>query len=377
MATRRRRVLTAGVGVLALAGLAALGYFRRHQLHGVLDTLGHLHWEWVPLAILAESGSMVALARSQRQLLTVYGDRLRLGPAVAIVYASNALSLTVPVAGAGLGAGFSFRQFRRRGVNAELVGWALTVSGVMSALSFALVMTVGAGISGNTAAILIGLSGAAISAMPVLVLLAAVRSQRVRVRVLRLANQLVRLSHRWLRHPQPDAAGGLEEILRRVGDVRATPKQYTVAFSLALRNWIGDCLSLLCAVKASGAQVPWHGLIFAYCLAVTAGSAGLTPGGIGVVEATLTAALVGAGMPARYALPAVLVYRLISLWLVVGVGWFIAVRLTRAEKRAGGDADQGGDPRRDQDSDQRHDSGRDQGSEEDRGHDPGEDPGQN
>jgi uncharacterized membrane protein YbhN (UPF0104 family) len=119
--------------VLAVAGLAVLGHVRRHQLQDVLDTLAHLRWEWVVPAILAESGSMIALARSQRALLTVRGDRLRLGPAVAIVYASNALSLTVPVAGAGLGAGFSFRQFRRRGVNAELVGWALTVSGVMSA----------------------------------------------------------------------------------------------------------------------------------------------------------------------------------------------------------------------------------------------------
>ena len=78
--------------------------------------------------------------------------------------------------------------------------------------------------------------------------------------------------------------------------------------------------------------MPWHGLILVYCLAVTAGSTGLTPGGIGVVEATLTAALVAAGMPAKYALPAVLVYRLISLWLVVGVGWLIAYRLTRGHE---------------------------------------------
>ena len=44
-----------------------------------------------------------------------------------------------------------------------------------------------------------------------------------------------------------------------MGDVRATPKQYTVAFSPALRDRIGDCLCLLCAVKAGGAQVPPSG----------------------------------------------------------------------------------------------------------------------
>jgi uncharacterized protein (TIRG00374 family) len=347
MATRRRRTLTSVAVALVVAGLAVLGWFRRAQLHSMAHTLGHLQWQWVPLAVFAESGSMIALARSQRWLLTVRGDRLPLRSAVAVVYASNALALSVPVAGAGLGAGYSFRQFNKRGVQPAMVGWALTVSGVMSALSFALVTTVGAGISGNRAAILVGLSAAAASALPVLTLLLAVRSARVRIWLLRLTNRVVALCHRWLRHPRADVVTGLEEILDRVGDIRATPRQYTVAFSLALRNWVGDLLCLLCAIKASGTtHVPWHGLILAYCLAVTAGSTGLTPGGIGVVEATLTAGLVAAGMPAKYALPAVLVYRLISLWLVVGVGWLIACRLTRGHgPRGAGDGEQERIPR--------------------------------
>jgi hypothetical protein len=330
MATRRRRTLTGMAVVLAVIGLVLLGWFRRQQLHSIVHTLGHLQWQWVPLALLAESGSMIALARSQRSLLTVGGDPMSLRSAVAVVYASNALALSVPLAGAGLGAGFSFRQFNKRGVHAAMVSWALTVSAVMSALSFALVMTVGAGISGNRAAILLGLSGAAVSAIPVLMLLAAVRSPRMRVWLLRLVNRIVAWAHRVLKHPRTDVVAGLEEILDRVGDMRATPQRYALAFSLALRNWVGDCLCLLCSIKASGAtHVPWHGLILAYCLAVTAGSAGLTPGGIGVVDATLAAALIAAGMAAKYALPAVLVYRLISLWLVVGIGWLIAYRITR------------------------------------------------
>lgn len=329
MATRRRRVLTWTAATLLVGGLTVLAWFHRAQVRSVPGTLAHLHWGWVPLAVLAESGSMIALARNQRRLLTVRGDTLPLRSAVAVVYASNALALSVPVAGAGLGAGFSFRQFRSRGVHPGMVGWALTVSGVMSALSFALVVAVGAGISGNSAAILVGLTGAAVSAVPVLLLLAAVRSARVRVWLLHAGNGVVRWCHRVLKYPRTDAIAELEEILDRVGDVRATPWQYTVAFSLALRNWAGDLLCLLFAIKASASPtVPWHGLILAYCVAVTAGSAGLTPGGIGVVEATLTAGLVAAGMPARYALSAVIVYRLISLWLVVAVGWLIAARIT-------------------------------------------------
>ena len=334
MGTRRRQVLAYTLAGLVAGGLTVLAWFHRRQLRSALDTLAHLHWGWVPLAVLAESGSMVALARNQRQLLTVRGDTLQLRSAVAVVYASNALALSVPVAGAGIGAGFSFRQFRSRGVHPGMVGWALTVSGVMSALSFALVVAVGAGISGNSAAITLGLTGAAVGTLPVLVLLAAVRSARLRARLLRGANAAVGWSHRVLRFPRTDAIAELEEILDRVGDVRATPWQYTVAFSLSLRNWAGDLLCLLFSIKASGSPtVPWHGLILAYCVAVTAGGTGLTPGGIGVVEATLTAGLVAAGMPAKYALSSVIVYRLISLWLVVAIGWLIAVRISGGRGR--------------------------------------------
>jgi hypothetical protein len=44
---------------------------------------------------------------------------------------------------------------------------------------------------------------------------------------------------------------------------------------------------------------------------------------------TLATALTAAGMPANQALPAVLVYRLISFWLVLATGWAVLARLTR------------------------------------------------
>ena len=60
-----------------------------------------------------------------------------------------------------------------------------------------------------------------------------------------------------------------------------------------------------------------------------AGGLGLVPGGLGVVDATLIAGLVGAGLPAAKALPAVVLYRVISLGLVVLTGWVVAVLMNR------------------------------------------------
>ena len=62
---------------------------------------------------------------------------------------------------------------------------------------------------------------------------------------------------------------------------------------------------------------------------MTAGSIGLTPGGLGILEAALSAALVAAGTRGDHALAAVLVYRLISFWLVMVAGWAVMAVLTR------------------------------------------------
>ncbi|MEU7578041.1 lysylphosphatidylglycerol synthase domain-containing protein [Streptomyces sp. NPDC041068] len=59
------------------------------------------------------------------------------------------------------------------------------------------------------------------------------------------------------------------------------------------------------------------------------GSAAPTPGGVGAVEATLTFGLIAVGVPKDVAAPAVLLYRLLTLWLPVLPGWLFFNHLTR------------------------------------------------
>ncbi|MBX9394028.1 lysylphosphatidylglycerol synthase domain-containing protein [Streptomyces sp. TRM72054] len=59
------------------------------------------------------------------------------------------------------------------------------------------------------------------------------------------------------------------------------------------------------------------------------GSAAPTPGGVGAVEATLTVGLIAVGLPSEVAAPAVLLYRLLTLWLPVLPGWLAFNHLTR------------------------------------------------
>jgi putative heme transporter len=98
---------------------------------------------------------------------------------------------------------------------------------------------------------------------------------------------------------------------------------------LALANWLTDATVLAVSIHAAGAAVPWHVLLLIYGSGVAAQSLTVTPGGFGVAEGTLALTLVAAGLRPGPALAAVLLYRLVSFWLVACAGWLVFLRLRR------------------------------------------------
>jgi uncharacterized protein (TIRG00374 family) len=98
-------------------------------------------------------------------------------------------------------------------------------------------------------------------------------------------------------------------------------------------NWLADAGVLAVSILAIGVTVPWRPLLLVYGLATVIGSLGITPGGIGLVEGTLCLGLVRTGVPATLALAAVLLYRLVSFWLVMAAGWLTLLYL-RLERPA-------------------------------------------
>ena len=100
-----------------------------------------------------------------------------------------------------------------------------------------------------------------------------------------------------------------------------------------LSYWVADCGCLAFAFLAVGAPVPWQGLLLAYCAAQLAVNLPITPGGLGVVEGSLTVALVAFGGGRAPVVAAVLLYRLISFWLPLPVGAGCYVVLARKRRR--------------------------------------------
>ncbi|MDQ1427004.1 MAG: putative heme transporter [Acidimicrobiaceae bacterium] len=327
--SKHRPWRTVLVGIVAVGGVAALGLVASSTLADPFAAFAHLDWPWLPLGLVAEAGSMAAFARSQRRLLKVGGTPVHLGSVMAVTYAGNAISVSLPLAGPEVSTAFTFRQFSRHGIDPAVAAWALAVSGIVSSFAFAVVLAGGAVTSGNTTAALFGLAGAVAWLLPSVWVLAALRYRSVRSFLNRLLARLIGISRRLGRRPGPGAEDSLEQFLDRVASLKLPTSQYAEVLALALWNWVADCLCLACAIRATGSNVPWQGLFLAYGAGMTAASIGLTPGGLGIVEAALSAALVVAGIRDDHALAAVLVYRLISFWLVMVAGWAVMAVLTR------------------------------------------------
>ena len=330
---RRSRGWRAAMVALAAAAIASGIAVGRHTLAESLQRLTGLDWTWFLAAIISECVSLTAFGLSRRRLLRADGNAAGFTTVMAITYASNALSMTIPFAGAQLAVVFSYQEFRRRGLGQAITSWALAVSAILSTSALAVVLVAGSLLGGASLATAIGFAGAALLLVPAVAVLLALRDQRVR-RVLSVAlARLITLGRRLLRRPPGKAADALAEILDRVASIRMSWPRYAEVFGLALLNWIGDCACLACAIRAAGQPVPWHGLLLAYAAGAAAGSTGLTPGGFGLVEATLTAALVAVGMNSSGALTSVLAYRLVNFWMILIGGWITMIALTRFRSR--------------------------------------------
>ena len=325
-----RRIVLA---VLAVAVLAAIVIISRHTLMESVTSLGDLDWVWFLAAIGCEAVSLTAFGLSRRRLLRAEGDPATFGSVMAVTYAGNALSMSLPFAGTQLAAVFTYRQFRRHGVGSAITLWALAVSAILSTSALALVLVAGALAGGASAASAASLALAAVFVVPAVAVLLALRYQRVRAALNQVVARLIGVSQRIFHRPRFDP-NGVEAFLDRVASIKLPWPRYAEVFALAVINWVADCGCLACAILATGSRVPWHGLVLAYGAGAAVGSTGVTPGGFGVVELTLTAALAAVGLGARQALTAVLTYRLINFWLILIGGWIAVIVLTHRHRPA-------------------------------------------
>jgi hypothetical protein len=307
-------LLLLAVAAFALYGLAP-------QLLDMWDTVPRLRSVsivWFLVMITLESGSYVCAWALTRVAL----PKVNWFVAGTAQLVSNAVAKVVP-GGAAVGGATGFRMLSVSGIDPGSAGAALTANAIISnGVLFCLPMIallgsiVGAPVPNGLDRVAWG--GAILFATLFLFGYLIVRHDRP----LRLfGNFLERVSRpvlRRLHRSGGPTADGL--VLQRDQMVAGLGARWQRALLAAVGNWLLDYFALVAALMAVGVRPRLSLVLLAYGASALLAMIPLTPGGLGFVEAGLTAMLVLSGVPSADALLATLAYRIVSYWLPIPAG---------------------------------------------------------
>lgn len=327
-------VRSIAVSLVIGAGVLALFIWQRDRLSGLPELLSHANWAWIAVAIALQGGSVGFLARLQRRLLNVDGLHHRLGPILATTYAGNAIAQSLPVVGSAASAVFAYKRFLTIGADKMVATWALAVAGLYSTISFVSISAVGALLSGSVGLAAAGLVTLFAGVVPMIAVLVGLQRPGIRRMVVRALGWALRVSQRVLHRQVGDPSATADAAIGKIAGLHLPRRDALMAGRFAVGNWVLDIACLAAALAAIGAPIPWAGLVLAWAAGASASSLRLTPGGLGVVEAALSVALIAAGLPAGIAVSGVLLYRFIKLWLVLAAGFVTLLVLRSRTTRA-------------------------------------------
>lgn len=331
MAGRRMsKRLRAAVGVAWVVAFGAISVYivndRRSELAGITSIFVHMNESFLVPAIILECASMAAYTQVQRSMLKAGGLGSGFWKVLAIFLASNSITDVVP-GGPAFASVYTYRRFRDIGANEGLSGWAVLASNVLAALSLLMLAIVGLVVSeGSISGISLTDSLVSVGVVLLAAFYVVARADRVLRRVGAL---LVALEGRF--RTSWKATEKVLQLEEQVRLISPSASRMTRAFLWGLINWIFDASVLVIAYFATKSPIPFEGLLLAYSAGQLAANLPITPGGLGVVEGSISIALVAYGGNQEASIAAVLLYRFFSfwIWLLPGAGCYLGLRLRR------------------------------------------------
>jgi uncharacterized protein (TIRG00374 family) len=286
---------------------------------------------WLVGSFVAEAASFACTFALQRLVLRT---NLRFG-VVAAGLAGNAVSDVLP-AGNAAGAAVQFRMLATAGIATDNAVGGMTaasllgVGGLLALPLFTLPAVLGgAPVSpGLLHTALLGLAGFGLFVLGGVVVM-------VTDRPLSLVGRIGQRLWNGLPGRRPKVSGLDRELLRQRDEIRTTLDHDWPRAVILTAGRLGlDYGCLLCALRAVGTRPRPSLVLLAYAATGIVALVPITPGGLGIVEASLSGLLVLAGVPAGDAFVATLAYRLASYWLPLLAGVIAYVLFRRRYPQA-------------------------------------------
>lgn len=324
--SRRRTLIWLGITGVSLY-LVAPSLF---DVLGSADDVDKLAPQWLVAMAALQAASLICLWELQRMSIHVRAWR----PVILSQLAANGLSKIAPGGGA-VGAALQYRMLVQAGVQRARAVAGLTASNLLTfAVVLALpVLAIPALLGGGVERSLVEATIVGLAVFLALFALSAVllafdgplawvgaTLQRARNRLRPHAPPLLTLPDRLL-HERDRILGTLGPRWKR-------------ALLATVGRWAFDYATLLAALAAVGSTPRPALVLLAFCTAQVLTQIPITPGGLGFVEAGLTATLALAGVSPGAAVLATFAYRLFTYWLPLPLG-LLGAALHR--RRYGGD----------------------------------------
>ena len=296
------------------------------EVLGSWQDLGEIAPVWFPAMAALQAAALACLWALQRVSLHV--DRWR--PVIASQLAGNALSKVAPGGGA-MGAALQYRMLVQAGVERARAVAGLTAANL---LTFAVVLgmpvlAVPAIVRGVVPRSLLEAALAGLGVFVVLFALSALLLARDSA--LEWVGRIVQRVRNRLRRRSAPLTGLPRRLVRERNRILGTlgPK-WKRALAATVGRWAFDYATLLAALAAVGSTPRPALVLLAFCAAQLLAQIPVTPGGLGFVEAGLTATLALAGVSPGDAVLATFAYRLFSYWLPLPLGLLGAALHRRA-----------------------------------------------
>ncbi len=292
---RPRTLVTLVASVAALYLLA--GELARASPSNLLRSAD---WRWGAVALALSAVTYVGAALS---LSGFVAERLNFLRTLLVQLAGSFVTLVTPAAVGG--AALNVRYLQRRKIPAPVAVASVGVAQVVAFVLHILLLVVFGAIAGTGTSSPITPPKWAYFVLAGLVVLAGV----------------VLAVPAWRRLVRARLSPTFGPVLPRLLEIAQNPRKLAEGIGGALLLSLTYILCLSACVAAFGRSVPFAKIGFVYLTGSAIGSIIPTPGGLGAVEAALTAGLTAAGVPGAIAVSAVLLFRLLTFWLPVPFGW--------------------------------------------------------
>ncbi|MFC9706314.1 lysylphosphatidylglycerol synthase domain-containing protein [Streptomyces sp. NPDC056943] len=296
-----------------IAGAVAAYFLLTQIARTPLSTVGEADWRWVAAAVLFSAISYVAAAMS---LLGFVPERVGFWRTVVAQVAGSFVKIVAPAAVGGVALNTRFLQ--RAGVRPGLAVASVGASQLFGLGAHILLLLSFGYLTGTEKSQSFTPSRTVIAGL-------------LTVAVLVLVVTAIPFMRKFVSTRLRSLFAG---VVPRMLDVLQRPMKLVTGIGgmLLLTGAFVFCLDASIRAFDHGDHTVSYASVAVVFLAGNAlGSAAPTPGGVGAVEGALTLGLVTVGLPWEVATPAVLLYRLCTLWLPVLPGWICFNWLTRRE----------------------------------------------